>query len=145
MDVCLTYFESTWHCFKNIFIIQSFVFLKNESSWTGSTMFNLCQTIANCGCYWNVLYIKNIKFNLDNLKKRHLGNLLQSSFIEIMWPYLYQIHFLDTALKAKFNPSLAAVLLFSSVTYPFFCYLLSHFPLFKLLCLLVVWKKGLQY
>lgn len=33
------------------------------------------KSIANHGGYWNVLY-HNIKFNLDNLKKRHLGNLL---------------------------------------------------------------------
>lgn len=78
-------------------------------------MFNLCQTIANRSCYWNVLYINNIKLNLDNLKKRHLGNLLQSSFTEIMWPRLYQIHFSYSALKVKVNPSLVALLLFSSV------------------------------
>lgn len=78
-------------------------------------MFNLCQTTANRGSYWNVLYINNIEFNLDNLKKRHLGNLLQPSFTEIMWPHLYQIHFSYTALKVKVNPSLAAMLLFSLV------------------------------
>lgn len=92
VDICLTSFESTWYCYKDIFIVQLFLFLKNESNSAGNTLLNLCQTVANHGCYWNVLY-HNIKFNLDNLKKRHLGNLLHSSFTKIMWPHLYQTFF----------------------------------------------------